>query len=102
MPGRDSLKFRTLVVIPPFYRSAALRGVPGGGPREVDINAQHRTRGALNTRNRRRWGDDERRKGGKIPGRDALKFRILVAIPPFYRSVGFPGGGRPRDFARPS
>ena len=44
-PGQESLKFRILVVIAPFYRPVALRGVEGDVPLEVDIDAQHLTRG---------------------------------------------------------
>ena len=84
-PRQESLKFRILIVIPPFYRSAAFRGfreTPRGGEH------QHPTpkAGALNARHRRRWGDDERDTKDRPP-QESLKLRMIVVIPPFYRSV---------------
>ena len=56
-----------------------------------------------NTRNRRRWGRP--RWGNKRPGQESLKFRNLVVILRFLRSVAFRGvlgEGHPRDFLRAS
>ena len=97
-PGRESLKFRILFVIHPFYRSVAPRGPPGDVPREADINAQHQTRG----RYIQETAVDGVRKKGKhktaqcIPGNPDSSRKS--AILPF-RSVPCGGpGGAPREW----
>ena len=93
-PAHGPVKFRIIFVIPPFYRSVAFRGSSGRLPAGGGHKHPTPDAGALSTRNRRIFGDDER---NTRTGHGSLKFRILVVIPTFYRPAvfrGFPRGRR--------
>ena len=69
----------------------AFRGVPGGGPWGVSINAQHPTRKCEINETTADWRRREKNEGA---AQEPLKFRILSVISKFYRPVAFRGGPR--------
>ena len=96
-PGQESLKLRTLVAIPPFYRFVAPRVVPRGpeGSSEgADFNAQHQAREDSHPSNERAIGRMRDRNPHKKP--DGAKGRSVGYIPhalsdlPFYYFCSLP------------
>ena len=71
---------------PDYSRISAIlpiRGVPGDVRREADIRNAQREGAKYAKPPQMGW----RHKKNQRPGRKSPKFRTLVAIPPFYRSV---------------